>query len=346
MIFLYRGELHKVSGITRQWSIPKPTISLSAFRQALEKRNDALRSSSLTSDFPTPCLTRQDTCVSGSHNVSPSHVHAREGPRDDPETDIGQEGRGESDGLVKSDYMDEDIPEEAEDGEDRSKYGGKTRHGGCEGEGYRDLCATAEDSSDRLLSRGQSSDDNELQFETKLESDEPADLEEDMDRKERKKRKREETSLVDVRKGKVKVKVDEEVLVGGTPVAVEPMALDSTGAGEEMELDQKVVDKVVGIGDNSEIENTKKEGSDANLGLAVEEDDGQIEVNDVEQGDFVRVEAPSTPPVHSEELNFGKPVIGRDLAEEAREKTDAGGGKKAELEAKLEKLTADRKSVV
>lgn len=34
------------------------------------------------------------------------------------------------------------------------------------------------------------------------------------------------------------------------------------------------MDKVVGIGDNSEIENIKKEGFDVNLGLVVEEDDG------------------------------------------------------------------------
>lgn len=320
MISMYRGELHKVSGITRQWPLPKPSITLSAFRQALEKRNDALRSSSSTPGFPTPCLTRQDTCVSGSHNVSPAHLQAIEGPREDPETDIGREGRGESDGHVKADYMDEDVRVEAEDAEDRSKDGGETRPGSYRSvgeEGYRDGSAPMEDSSARDLLRGQSFDGHEPKHEAKLESAEPAELEDHMDRKERKKRKIEEASLIEARKGKLKVKVKEEVAGAAVSSGVERMAIDAAGAGDEMELDPKVVDKdaaAEGVnnhnGVNIEVDNTEKDGSDTIPGLPMEEGDGKMEVNHDEQGDFVKVEGPTTPPVHSEEMNSGKPVSG------------------------------------
>jgi hypothetical protein len=185
MISLYRGDLHKVSEITRQWPLPKPSISLSAFRKALEKRDDAVRRTS--SSFPAPYLTRQDTCVSGSHNVSPAQL--RDGYRADPETDIGREGRGESDGHVKTDYMDEDVHLEAGDVGDRSKTSCRSF-----GEEYRD----GEDSV--KLVRGQSFHDK---HEPCLE---PGDLE---DHKERKKRKREEEAS----KGKVKVK--EEIAASG-----------------------------------------------------------------------------------------------------------------------------------
>lgn len=304
MISLYRGELHKVSGIPRQWPLPEPSISLSAFKQALEKRNDAVRrSSSSTLGFPAPYLTRQDTCISGSHNVSPAQLRSRE----DPETDIGREGRGESDGHAKTDYMDEDVHLEAGDVEDRSKLGGgETRHGSCRsfGEEYRDGSAPMEDS---VLLRGQSFADHESKEEPKLESAEPADLEDHMDKRERKKRKREEAALVESSKGKVK----EEGAASGE---VDCMRVD---ASDEMELDHKVGDMEApaeGVdnfkGPSVEVENSEKEGPDAMLdvAMAVDEGEGKMEVNCDEQGDLVRVEAPSTPPVHSEEMNFGKPV--------------------------------------
>lgn len=310
MISLYRGELHKVSGITRQWPLPKPTISLSVFRQALEKRNDALRrSSSSTLGIPAPYLTRQDTCVSGSHNVSPAQLRSRE----DPETDIGREGRGESDGHVKADYMDEDVHLEAgDDVEDRSKLGGgETRHGSCRsfGEEYRDGSAPMEDSSAQVLGRGQSFDDHEPKQEPNLESGDAADLEDHLDKKERKKRKREEAALIEASKGKVKVK-EEGAASGG----VDRIRVDAAGASDEMELDHKPVDmeapaEAVDIfkGPKVEVDNSDKEGgSDAMPEL--DEGDVKMEVNRDEQGDFVKVEAPSTPPVHSEEQNFGKPV--------------------------------------
>ena len=320
MISMYRGELHKVSGITRQWPFPKPNISLSAFRQAIEKRNDALRTTLSIPGFPTHPLTRQDTCVSGSHNVSPAHLRASEGPREDPETDNGREGRGESDGHVKADYMDEDVREDAEDAEERSKHGGEPRPGSYRSggeEGYRDGNAPMEDSSAQVLVRGRSFDDHEPKHEPKLESAEPADVEDHMDRKERKKRKIEEASLVEARKAKLKVKVKEELVADAAAGGVERMALDAAGASDEMELDPKAVDKEAPAeavdnykGANNEVDNTEKEGSDAirELPMSVEEGDVKMEVIHDEQGDFVKVEAPSTPPVHSEDLNFGKPV--------------------------------------
>ncbi|XP_024368127.1 uncharacterized protein [Physcomitrium patens] len=344
MFFLYRGELHKVSGIPRRWPLPQPTISLSAFRQALEKRNDALRSIFATPRFTTSCLTRQETCVSGSQNVSPTHVHAIEGPREDPETDIGREGRGESDGQVKEDYMDEDIDDAGEDGEDRNMQGRKTRHGSYE-EGHRDGSIPMEDSSAPTLSRDHSLDNNKPRREPKPECTDVADMEDHVDCKERKKRKREEAPPIEAKKGRVKVK--EEVVATGAPVAVEPAALDAV-AREVMELDQKVVENEAGDRGNLENDSTEKEGPHGNpeLALIVKEGDGQTEVNHDEERDFVKVEAPSTPPVHSEELNIGKPTEGKEQAGEAKVTEDAAGGKKAELEAKLEKLTAEKHHLV
>ncbi|KAG0625692.1 hypothetical protein M758_2G073900 [Ceratodon purpureus] len=358
MISMYRGELHKVSGITRQWPFPKPSITLSAFRQALEKRNDAIRvCCGSRPGFSTPCLTRQDTCVSGSHNVSPAHLRAMEGAREELETDIGREGRGESDGHVKADYMDEDVREDAEDAEDRSKQGGEARQAVGE-EGYRDGSAPMEDSSEKVLVRGQSLDGHEPKHEPKLESAEPADLEDQMDRKERKKRKLEEASLMEARKGKVKVKVKEELVVAAAASGgVERMTVDAAGTSDEMELDQKVPE---GLDDHkgasSEVEKTEKGGSDAvpELPTSAEEGDVKMEVNEDEQGDLVKVEAPPTPPVHSEEQNFGKPVSdskveGKDHVEQAKATGDPTGDKrikKAELEAKLKKLTAEKHRLV
>lgn len=128
-----------------------------------------------------------------------------------------------------------------------------------------------------------------------------------MDKRERKKRKREEAALVESSKGKVK----EEGAASGE---VDCMRVD---ASDEMELDHKVGDMEApaeGVdnfkGPSVEVENSEKEGPDAMLdvAMAVDEGEGKMEVNCDEQGDLVRVEAPSTPPVHSEEMNFGKPV--------------------------------------
>jgi hypothetical protein len=276
-----------------------------------------LRGSGRFRNRATPCLTRQDTCVSGSQNVSPAHLRAIEGPREEPETDIGREGRGESDGHVKADYMDEDVREEAEDAEDRNKHGGEAGHGSFRSvgeEGYRDGSAPMEDSSARALVRGQSFDGHEPKHEPKLESADPVDLEDHMDRKERKKRKVEESSLMEARKGKLKVK--EELVAGAGLGGVERMTIDSAGASDELELDQKVVHKEApaeGVdnhnGANGEADKTEKEVTDAvpELPMSVEEGDVKMEVNE-EQGYLVKVEAPSTPPVHSEEQNCGKPV--------------------------------------
>jgi hypothetical protein len=94
------------------------------------------------------------------------------------------------------------------------------------------------------------------------------------------------------------------------------MTIDSAGASDELELDQKVVHKEApaeGVdnhnGANGEADKTEKEVTDAvpELPMSVEEGDVKMEVNE-EQGYLVKVEAPSTPPVHSEEQNCGKPV--------------------------------------
>lgn len=225
MIFLYRGELHKVSGVTRQWPLPKPGISLSAFRQALEKRNDAVRRTS--SVVPTSYLTRQDTCV--SHNVSPAQQQLRS--REDAETEIGREGRGESDGHANMDLEDSFLGEE--DMEVRDDH-------------------------------------------------EPLE-----DHKERKKRKREEA--IEVSKSKLKVEVKEDVVA----VKVEVKEEVAVKIEDEMELDHKV--------------------EDSPRAPSVEKDEGDPMAMDEaksvpSQGDFVKVEAPSTPPVHSEEMNTLKPV--------------------------------------
>ncbi|KAL2630089.1 hypothetical protein R1flu_014775 [Riccia fluitans] len=56
MISLYRGELHKVSGVPRQWTIPKSTIPVSVFVKALKKRNAALLKQLQSSSLPEAVL--------------------------------------------------------------------------------------------------------------------------------------------------------------------------------------------------------------------------------------------------------------------------------------------------
>ncbi|BBN07764.1 hypothetical protein MPTK1_4g06250 [Marchantia polymorpha subsp. ruderalis] len=56
MISLYRGELHKVSGVPRQWVIPESSIPLSVFKKALLKKNDALLKELRTSSSPERLL--------------------------------------------------------------------------------------------------------------------------------------------------------------------------------------------------------------------------------------------------------------------------------------------------
>ncbi|KAL3687875.1 hypothetical protein R1sor_014184 [Riccia sorocarpa] len=56
MISLYRGELHKVSSVPRQWTIPKSNIPISVFIKALKKRNDALLRELQSSSSPEAIL--------------------------------------------------------------------------------------------------------------------------------------------------------------------------------------------------------------------------------------------------------------------------------------------------
>lgn len=156
-----------------------------------------------------------------------------------------------------------------------------------------------------ILFRDYFFDNNKFWCEFKLECIDVVDMEDYVDCKERKKRKREEVFLIEVKKGRVKVK--EEVVVIGVLVVVEFVVFDVVVC-EVMELDQKVVENEVGDRGNFENDSIEKEGLYGNLELVliVKEGDGQMEVNYDEEWDFVKVEVFFILFVYFEELNIGK----------------------------------------
>ena len=307
MINLYRGELHKVSGIVREWPLPKPTMTMSAFRQALEKRNAAWQGRPVSHSTSSSCLVRQDTGASGSQDASPlRHHHRSSAGAEHSERDEAGEGRGESDGNGKGkepEYMDED------DVADEMEEGGGSRLGrrGSSGSNV-DGSVPMEDAFALISVKGNLTPTD---HECKQEAVEHGD---NNNNSERKKRKREEaaaaSSLLEAKKGKSKIKKE----------VVEPMAVDAAagGGGEENEMYVERVglgsgiDEVKEAGrgvvkDEEEEEEEEEEGvlPIGGLGFVKQE----RESSKSEERDPVKVEAPSTPPVHTEEQNLGNASV-------------------------------------
>jgi hypothetical protein len=131
----------------------------------------------------------------------------------------------------------------------------------------------------------------------------------DNNNSERKKRKREEaaaaSSLLEAKKGKSKIKKE----------VVEPMAVDAAagGGGEENEMYVERVGLGSGIDEVKEAgrgvvkDEEGEEGvlSIGGLGFVKQE----RESSKSEERDPVKVEAPSTPPVHTEEQNLGNASV-------------------------------------
>lgn len=302
MINLYRGELHKVSGIVREWPLPKPTMTLSAFRQALEKRNAAWQGRPVSHSTSSSCLVRQDTGASGSQDASPlRHHHRSSAGAEQSERDEAGEGRGESDGNGKGkepEYMEEDdVADDME--EDGGSRLGRRGSSGSNVDGSVPM-----DESFALISvKG---NPTPADYECKLEGVEHG----DNNNSERKKRKREEavaaSSLLETKKGKSKIKKE----------VVEPMAVDpaAVGGGEENEMYVERVGLGYRIDEVKEagrgvvkVEKMEEEGvlCISGLGLVKQE----RESIKSEERDPVKVEAPSTPPVHTEEQNLGNASV-------------------------------------
>lgn len=305
MINLYRGELHKVSGIVREWPLPKPTMTMSAFRQALEKRNAAWQGRPVSHSTSSSCLVRQDTGASGSQDASSlRHHHRSSAGAEHSERDEAGEGRGESDGNGKGkepEYMEED------DVADEMEEGGGSRLGrrGSSGSNV-DGSVPMEESFALISVKG---NPTPADHECKPEAVEHG----DNNNSERKKRKREEaaaaSSLLEAKKGKSKIKKE----------VVEPMAVDAAGGGgeeNEMYVDRvglgSGIDEVKEAGrgvvkDEEKDEEEEEEGvlSIGGLGFVKQE----RESSKSEERDPVKVEAPSTPPVHTEEQNLGNASV-------------------------------------
>lgn len=307
MINLYRGELHKVSGIVREWPLPKPTMTMSAFRQALEKRNAAWQGRPVSHSTSSSCLVRQDTGASGSQDASPLRYHHRSSAgAEHSERDEAGEGRGESDGNGKGkepEYMEED------DVADEMEEGGGSRLGrrGSSGSNV-DGSVPMEESFALISVKG---NPTPADHECKPEAVEHGD---NNNNSERKKRKREEaaaaSSLLEAKKGKSKIKKE----------VVEPMAVDAAagGGGEENEMYVERVGLGSGIDEVKEAgrgvvkdEEKEEEGEEegvlsiGGLGFVKQE----RESSKSEERDPVKVEAPSTPPVHTEEQNLGNASV-------------------------------------
>ncbi|CAM6089996.1 unnamed protein product [Calypogeia fissa] len=104
MIPLYRGELHKVSGVPRQWAIPKTQIPLSVFRTALQKRNAALKeflqqqsSAAAAAGEKTPSNNAQGTPpVANGGTVNTSGLASADGSGEHGKRVGGSENDGDS----------------------------------------------------------------------------------------------------------------------------------------------------------------------------------------------------------------------------------------------------------
>lgn len=101
-ISLYRGNLHRVPDVPRQWLTPTPKISLKDFKILLNRRSRALsrlHSTTLTTSTPNPNLKQEEgTTVGDNPNRDPQQLSRLDGggcsakPADGSEEGVTKEG--------------------------------------------------------------------------------------------------------------------------------------------------------------------------------------------------------------------------------------------------------------
>lgn len=327
MISLYRGELHKVSGVPRQWSLPKPSISLLAFKQALGKRHAALlrRNVNLASSLPSACMTDEGTSsltlsrnvVSTSNELVEAEVDELDGNRD------GGERKAEN--GCKVEYMDEDVVCEGNAVEPSKEA--KEVQEGTPSEAAIAKLSLSNEGRDAILQGPHDSKHLRVHHGFGEPEREPEERTGDTEKRETKKRKREEGVVLQGEKS-----IANSETFPGEPVAdtskpsSEPMALYGEEHPEEMDLDQKISEGVAvdaempqapcGAFDFvKECKETVRRADDASgdgVVSSAETDAAGLrepcEVQKERETEALKVEAPSTPPANSGEKNSTKHV--------------------------------------
>ncbi|KAH8964534.1 hypothetical protein BDL97_04G072800 [Sphagnum fallax] len=370
MISLYRGELHKVSGVPRQWPLPKPSISLLAFKQALGKRHAALLrcNVNLSSSLPSACMTDEGTSsltlsrnvVSTSNELVEAEVDELDGKRD------GEERKAEN--GCKVEYMDEDVVCEGNAVEPSQEA--KEVQEGSPSEAAIAKLSLPNQGRDAIMQGPHDSKHLRGHHGFGEPEREPEERSGDTEKRETKKRKREEGVV-----GQGEKSIANSETFSGVPIAdtskpsSEPMALDGEEHPEEMDLDQKISEGVAVdaempqppcgafdfVREYKETVRRADEASGDGAGSSAETDAAGLrescELQKERETEVLKVEAPSTPPANSGEKNSTKHVEDCSSAEKITETpaepvADRKATKREELEAKLKKLTAEKHRLV